>query len=472
LLQPIVKGVVLLFFGGVFVASIISIQHIELGLDERLALPRDSYLISYFNDLHEYMQMGPPVYFVVEDTDVKARSGQEHLCGRFTKCDEFSVANILQVEQQRQDVSFISQPAASWIDDFMLWLNPALELCCRVRTADPEKFCSARDSEGLCRPCFEGRTPGWNITLDGLPQGPEFMRYLKQWLMSPANEECPLGGQAAYGTAVAIDHDADSVIASHFRTFHSPLRTQQDFIDAFHAAHRIADDLSRQIGTTVFPYSLFYVFFDQYAHIVSITQEVIGLGLAAVLVVTALLLSSWRTGTIVTFAVALTVVNVMGVMGLWGINLNAISVVNLVISLGISVEFCAHVARAFMGAGVGLPVDHPSGQKERDERMFIALVEVGPSVLSGITFTKLIGVSVLALTRSRLLEMYHFRMWLTLIISGALHGLVLLPVILSLAGGPGYALEDADEEWMSNAIRRHDYEYTPFLADSDSVVSD
>jgi len=51
-------------------------------------------------------------------------------------------------------------------------------------------------------------------------------------------------------------------------------------------------------------------------------------------------------------------------------------------------------------------------------------------------------------------------MWLTLIISGALHGLVLLPVVLSLAGGPGYALEDADEEWMSNAIRRNDYEYT------------
>ena len=94
----------------------------------------------------------------------------------------------------------------------------------------------------------------------------------------------------------------------------------------------------------------------------------------------------------------------LGVMAVWGIYLSALSLVNLVISLGIAVEFCAHIARAFMTAGSGLPDDHPAGQKERDERMWTALVDVGPSVLSGITFTKLIGMSVLALTHSKFLE--------------------------------------------------------------------
>lgn len=217
--------------------------------------------------------------------------------------------------------------------------------------------------------------------MEGFPENEEFVRYIKQWLISPTTEECFMAGKASFGTALSLSDTDNEVVASHFRTFHSPLKSQEDFINAFAAAHRIAEDISERTGATVFPYSLFYVFFDQYAHIIAITQEVLGLGLASVLIVNALMLGSWRTASIVTGVVALTVITVMGVMPIWGISLNAISLVNLVISLGIAVEFCAHIARAFMSAGSGLPVDHPSGQKERDERMWTAMVDVGPSVL-------------------------------------------------------------------------------------------
>ncbi|KAF8204934.1 patched family-domain-containing protein [Pholiota molesta] len=471
LLKPLVKGFVLISFAGVFVASVISMQHIQLGLDQRLALPSESYLVNYFDNLDAYLDVGPPVYFVARDVDVTQRPGQQALCGRFSTCDDLSIANRLEAERKRTESSFIAEPSASWIDDFLRWLNPSNFQCCRVRKADPSVFCSPRDRERLCQPCYQDKQPPWNVTMNGLPEDEEFMRYFKQWWNSPTGEDCPLAGKTSFGTAIALTEAGDKIEASHFRTFHSPLKNQEDFINAFAAAHRIANEISEDTGVQVFPYSLFYVFFDQYAHIVAITQEILGLGLAAVLIVTALMLGSWRTGTIVTGVVALTVVTVMGVMSLWGISLNAISLVNLVISLGIAVEFCAHVARAFMSAGTGLPIDHPSGQKERDERMWTALVDVGPSVLSGITFTKLIGMSVLALTRSKLLEIYYFRMWLTLIISGALHGLVLLPVVLSLAGGSGFPQQEADEEWMSSAIR-NDYDYAPFIADDDSVSSD
>ncbi|KAH9951672.1 patched family-domain-containing protein [Amylocystis lapponica] len=471
LLRPVVKGIVLLTFSGFLVASIISMQHLELGFDQRLALPSESYLIPYFDGVDAYLDIGPPVYFVVHDVNVSQRAGQQKLCGRFTTCQDSSVANILEVQRNRPESSFIAEPSAAWIDDFMHWLDPEQAKCCRVRKRNPSVFCSDKDSLRVCEMCYANKDPAWNITMDGLPEGEEFMYYLRQWLVSPTTEDCSLAGKASFGSALSLSPDGDELLASHFRTFHTPLKSQADFINSLAAARRIADDISQETGMSVFPYSLHYVFFDQYAHIVAITEQILGLGLAAVLLVTALLLGSWRTGTIVASVVGLTVISVMGVMGVWGISLNAISLVNLVISLGIAVEFCAHVARAFMGAGSGLPIDHPAGQKERDERMWTALVDVGPSVLSGITFTKFIGMCVLGLTRSRFLEIYYFRMWMSLIVSGALHGLVLLPVILSLAGGPGFPLQEADEEWMSHAIR-NDYEYTPFLADDDSATSD
>jgi Niemann-Pick C1 protein len=348
--------------------------------EQRLALPTESYLINWFDSVDAYLEIGPPVYFIINDASPTKRSTQQELCGRFTTCEDFSVANMLEAERKISASSLIADPTASWIDDFLGWLNPAQSRCCRVQRRNPKQFCSDRQPDRACRPCYEDHEPAWNITMNGLPEGEEFMRYLNQWLMSPTTEDCPLAGRASFGTALSLNDEHTDVVASHFRTSHTPLKSQKDYIDSFEAAHRISSEISEKTGLNVFPYSFHYVFFDQYAHIVAITEQILGLGLAAVLLVTALLLGSWRTGTIVTGVVALTVITVMGVMGVWGISLNAISLVNLVISLGIAVEFCAHVARAFMGSESGLPVDHPAGQKERDDRMEMALVDVGPAV--------------------------------------------------------------------------------------------
>ena len=51
-------------------------------------------------------------------------------------------------------------------------------------------------------------------------------------------------------------------------------------------------------------------------------------------------------------------------------------------------------------------------------------------------------------------------MWLALIVSGVLHGMVLLPVILSLVGMQGYPPYDTDEGWMSFTVRRNETEET------------
>lgn len=477
LVKSPVKKLVLVAFSGLFVLSLIGARRVEMGLDQRLALPSTSYLRDYFNALDAFLDVGPPVYFVTRKVDPTHRPGQQPLCGRFTTCNDFSLANLLEGERKRPDVSFLAEPASSWIDDFFTYLNPVLESCCRVKKADPTQFCGPRDPDARCQPCFQDREPPWNITLAGMPEDGEFMRYLWHWLQAPTNEDCPLGGQASYSSALSLGSQANEgagVLASHFRTYHTPLRSQADFIDALKAAERISNDINQANqasapGIEVFPYSVFYVFFDQYLHLIKMTMATLGGSLLSIFVITTFLLGSWRTGLVVTFTVTSALTGVVGFMGISGIGFNALTLVNLTVCAAICVEFQAHVAKSFMKSpSYLLDRNHPMAQRARDERAWAALTDVGGSVLSGITGTKLLGVSVLFFTRSELLKLYYAKMWLCLIILGALHGLVLLPVLLAYFGGDGYASEEEESEVRRRLLRAQDSaEYRPFAAEEE-----
>lgn len=405
-----VKRAVMILFGTTFALSCISTRHLHMGLDQRLALPSGSYLRSYFDAIDVFLDVGPPVYFVEKDIDVTTRAGQQAICGRFTTCQPLSLANTLEGERGRTDVSFLAEPTSSWLDDFFQWMNPVLESCCRVKQKDPSIFCSPNDSEFDCQPCFTTRKKAWNITLDGMPEGDEFMMYLRQWLKSPTDSDCPLGGQAAYSASLQIDEANNKVVTTNFRTFHSPLRSQADFIDALTATSRISQDIvtrNRPSSTTtkdldVFAYSVYAPFFDQYLYLDRLALQLLGGSLLAILIVTTLLLGSIRTAIIVGICISNAVFCVAAIMAILGIGVNALTLVNLAVCSAICVEFCAHVARAFMRAPGSLSRHHPMAQKERDDRVYAALVDVGPAVVSGITGTKLVGISVLFWAQSEM----------------------------------------------------------------------
>jgi Niemann-Pick C1 protein len=107
----------------------------------------------------------------------------------------------------------------------------------------------------------------------------------------------------------------------------------------------------------------------------------------------------------------------------------------------------------------------------RDARAWTALVNVGGSVFSGITVTKLLGVFVLAFTSSKIFEIYYFRVWLALVFFAATHALIFLPVLLSLIGGDGYVDPESEGGLVEDLANRRYRAIRPDYA-SDSEDED
>ena len=81
----------MIFFVGLTCASIAVTPQLDVGLDQRLSMPGDSYVLDYFNKMYEYLNVGPPVYFVVEGGhNYTTTEGQNMICGG-KGCPENSV---------------------------------------------------------------------------------------------------------------------------------------------------------------------------------------------------------------------------------------------------------------------------------------------------------------------------------------------------------------------------------------------
>ena len=69
--------------------------------------------------------------------------------------------------------------------------------------------------------------------------------------------------------------------ASYIMTYHDSLQTSSEFINALKRARELTDNVTKLTGgeLEVFPYSVFYVYYEQYLTIVPMMMLNIGLAL-------------------------------------------------------------------------------------------------------------------------------------------------------------------------------------------------
>jgi predicted RND superfamily exporter protein len=186
-------------------------------------------------------------------------------------------------------------------------------------------------------------------------------------------------------------------------------------------------------------YNVFFVFFDHLLALVPSVFQTIGIALGAMLIV-ALLIIPYPLGALLAMAAILsTVVGVIGLMHFWGVRLDTTAMITIIMSIGFSVDSSVHIIHAFA----------VSPEQTQDRQAIDALHHLGYPVVQGSVSTVL---SVLPIAFAGMEIFRSFFKTLFLVITlGFMHGIAVLPVILSLLGPamktqPAMEIDDAEKD--------------------------
>lgn len=163
-----------------------------------------------------------------------------------------------------------------------------------------------------------------------------------------------------------------------------------------------------------------FIYYDQYTVIFKNTFQCLGVATACMLLVSLVLLPNLVSVLWVTLSVISICTGVLGYMILWGVSLNTVSMINLIMCIGFSVDFSAHIAYHF---AVSEKVrSHHKAQE--------ALGQIGSPILQG-AFSTILGVIVLSTSNCYVFRTF-FKIMFLVMIFGLLHAMIFLPVMLSL----------------------------------------
>lgn len=181
---------------------------------------------------------------------------------------------------------------------------------------------------------------------------------------------------------------------------------------------RIAEESS----LNVFAYGQPFTFFEQYVSVLPNTLQTVGIAVLACFVVTCIFMPHPFLIALVTLSVVSIMIGVFGFMHMWGLSLSCITMIHVIMCVGFSVDFSAHICHAFM------TVDGT----DRQSRTNAALIRAGGPVFN-CAFSSIIGICTLIFSSSFVFQSF-FKVIFLVIIFAFLHSVFIIPVILSFFG--------------------------------------
>jgi len=176
-----------------------------------------------------------------------------------------------------------------------------------------------------------------------------------------------------------------------------------------------------KFSNSSFPISLAYINWETDAIVGIELVRNMGIAIICIFFTTLMTLGSWRGSIFVMMCVLFTCIDVAGFMHWWNLTIDITSMNVLIISVGLCVDFCAHIVHGFL-----------TGHGNKDERVMYVMENIAPAVLNG-GFSSLLALSLLVTSKSHVFVSF-FKIFFMICIFGLFHGLILLPAVLCLVG--------------------------------------
>ncbi|XP_035696826.1 NPC1-like intracellular cholesterol transporter 1 [Branchiostoma floridae] len=245
-----------------------------------------------------------------------------------------------------------------------------------------------------------------------------FHQWILQFLTTDAT-----GRSHAGDVKLNVTTSPPTVMASRMRGTYRTLQDSTEEIQAMDSL--IAGTDSVGFSAEAFPYMFRFPTYETNKVIQSELYRNLGIAMAAVFVITLLLLADFMGSLWVLLCVVMTLVDVGGMLHHWGLTIDTVTTNIMVIAIGLAVDYATHICHTFLIVG-----------GTRQERALLTLSNMGPAVFNG-GFSTFLAIVLLASSQHYVFITF-FKVFFLVLLFGCLHGLVFLPVILSWLGPAPY----------------------------------
>ncbi|EYC22845.1 hypothetical protein Y032_0016g2984 [Ancylostoma ceylanicum] len=218
--------------------------------------------------------------------------------------------------------------------------------------------------------------------------------------------------------ANTTDYDQLSLVSFRFRIGLNDLSTPTDLVMV---SAELRDLAAKYPDLEIFTYQYSRPIADQLNVILQSTIQNDSLAVVCMVIISLLFIPNPLCAVWITIAIITIDVGVIGFLSLWGVKLDPIFMITIILSIGFSIEFSAHITHGFVSN---------EGNLSPKERCIDSMEKLAWPVVHG-SMSTILGVTVLAFINSYMVLVFFKTIFLVLII-GVFHALVLLPIVLAI----------------------------------------